>query len=329
MAIRLSFCIPTYNFSKFIGKTIQSIISQANDEIEIVIVDGASTDNTQEIVNNYQKKFPFIRYFLRDKNMGLDKDLDKSVELAEGQYCWLLSSDDVIKPGALDRVFHEMSFGYDIYIFNRTECSVDLRPVRDRLWLSPEIGDRVFTISNKRDLLCYFDRSRSIGALLSYCSSIVFNRQYWNRSSYNEKFTGTGYAHAYRLFSSYGGHCTLKYIKDALVLCRGDNDSFLKQGAIKRFLLDVDGYKLLADNIFLNDSTSKVAFLQVLKREIRLPYLIKLRSLVHNSAQWDEIEQKLSEYNYNPKALRMARILGSLKPLVAFALYLKQQLKKK
>ena len=328
MKIKLSFCIPTYNFARFIGQTLHSIVSQANNEIEIVIVDGASTDNTLEIVQDYQKRFPNIRYLLREKNMGLDKDLNKSVDLAEGQYCWLLSADDVLKPGAIDRIFREISLGHDIYLFNRTECDLNLRPVRDRRWLSSDMRDHVFTLSDKGDLLYYFSRARSIGALLSYCSSIVFSRQYWNCSSYNENLTGIGYAHVYRLFSALTGYQTLKYIREALVFCRGDNDSFLTQGAIRRFLLDIDGYRLLADTIFPNDKTSKTAFLQVMKRQVRLPYLIKLRSLVYDITQWDDIEHKLLRYGYDPRTLRTARILGSLKPLVASALFLKQQLVK-
>ena len=53
--IRLSICIPTYNFGEFIGATLQSIIKQATDEVEIVVVDGASTDNTAEVVRAFQR----------------------------------------------------------------------------------------------------------------------------------------------------------------------------------------------------------------------------------------------------------------------------------
>ena len=57
MGIKLSFCIPTYNFADFIGETLESIIIQATDEVAVIIVDGGSTDNTREIVESYQKNF--------------------------------------------------------------------------------------------------------------------------------------------------------------------------------------------------------------------------------------------------------------------------------
>lgn len=59
---QLSICIATLNRAAFIGQTLDSIIRQATDEMEIVIVDGASSDNTKEIVEHYQRQFPRLRY---------------------------------------------------------------------------------------------------------------------------------------------------------------------------------------------------------------------------------------------------------------------------
>ena len=68
--IQLSFCITTRNRADFIGEALDSIISQAGDNVEIVVVDGASTDNTTEVVGQYQKKFNNIVYRRLEKNGG-------------------------------------------------------------------------------------------------------------------------------------------------------------------------------------------------------------------------------------------------------------------
>ncbi len=60
--IRLSVCIPTYNFGRFIGETLDSIVRQATEEIEIVVLDGGSTDNTTEVVEGFRDTFPRLRY---------------------------------------------------------------------------------------------------------------------------------------------------------------------------------------------------------------------------------------------------------------------------
>jgi len=67
MSIKLSICIPTYNRAAFLGEALDSVIRQATDEVEIVVSDNASTDNTEALVREYQARFPRIRYH---KNPG-------------------------------------------------------------------------------------------------------------------------------------------------------------------------------------------------------------------------------------------------------------------
>lgn len=327
MDIKLSICIPTYNFSDFIGQTLDSVISQAGLDVEIVVVDGASTDNTPAIVKEYQKKFSKLTLFCRDKNVGVDKDLAKSVELSKGQYCWFLSSDDVLKSGAIKCIINEIDNECDIYLCNRIECDVKLRPLRKRFWLSKDVGSKVFNIADKKELLSYLDKAYSIGALFSYCSSIIFKRKRWNQLSYSEKFDGTGYAHVNTLFSFNDDSNRLKYIKDALVLCRGDNDSFLEQGKVRRFLMDIDGYSLLASHLF-DDNNVRDAFLKVIRREMKFHYLIRIRSLTENIQLWNDIEQKLLRCGYSLMSLRLIRIFGSLKWIVSIFEYIKKRIKR-
>lgn len=97
-AIRLSVCIPTYNFGAFIGATLDSIDGQATDEVEIV-VDGASKDNTAQVVQQVEQSFARLRYCRRDVKGGVDADLALALELARVDYCWLMSSDDVLASG--------------------------------------------------------------------------------------------------------------------------------------------------------------------------------------------------------------------------------------
>ena len=67
---------------------------------------------------------------------------------------------------------------------------------------------------------------------------------------------------------------------------------FLANGLVRRFMLDIDGYRLLADNLFNNDPELRIAFLSVLRREVRLHYLIKVRSSAGDMGLWGMIEKK-------------------------------------
>ncbi|MBU6198109.1 MAG: glycosyltransferase, partial [Xanthomonadaceae bacterium] len=68
---KLSFCIATRNRADFIGETLASIATQCDgrgDEVEIIVLDGASTDNTAEVIGKLQSSFPFIHYFRQESN---------------------------------------------------------------------------------------------------------------------------------------------------------------------------------------------------------------------------------------------------------------------
>ena len=70
----LSICIPTYNSSEYLAETLDSIVSQFIDEdifsqVEIIISDNASPDDTTEIVESYQKNYKNILYFRNEANL--------------------------------------------------------------------------------------------------------------------------------------------------------------------------------------------------------------------------------------------------------------------
>ncbi|HEX9021742.1 MAG TPA: glycosyltransferase family 2 protein [Nitrospirota bacterium] len=325
--IRLSICIPTYNYGAFIGETLNSITDQLEpdaESVEVVVVDGASTDNTPQVVENFRGRIPKLVYHRLDRKGGIDSDLERTVDLAHGEYCWLLSSDDVQTPGALSRILHEIEAGYDIYLFNRTECDKDLRPRRNASWLSPDIEDSIFPFTNHGEFISYFKRSRSIGALFSYISSIIVRREKWLTIPRHEKLIGSNYAHVFRLFSILLNGGVLKYIKDPLVLCRGDNDSFLDNGLFHRYLIDIDGYLLLASELFPDEPVRR-AFLAVMRREHDWRQFVGLKSAVSihaaDNAKWIDLERKLLKYGYPRAELFVVRMLGSsrfLRRLVYF-----------
>jgi len=319
--VRLSICIPTYNFGEFIGETLESIIEQAGDEVEIVVGDGASTDNTEEVVRSYQSKFPRLRYQKFEKKGGIDLDLARTIGLAGGDYCWLLSSDDVLRLGAIRRVLDEIRHGHAIYLCNRTDCDRELNEIINRFWLKKESGDGVFDFSDRAVLLGYLEAAQSLGALFSYISSIIVSREKWKGVSDNTAVMGSNYAHVYKLFSIATNGGKVKYITNSLVSTRLDNDSFMVNGIVKRFLIDLDGYELLSSCLF-DESSVREAFKSVMRREHKwLPFV--LVNKVEAQSEWDNLARKLRSYGYHPAILFMAGRLGGSVRMRAFARYLR------
>lgn len=95
--------MPVYNAGRFIGRALESVFKQTYRDIEIVLVDDCSTDNSAEIIKSYQTEHPEIIYHLQEKNMGAGVARNMALEMATGRYVAFLDSDDVWLPDKISR----------------------------------------------------------------------------------------------------------------------------------------------------------------------------------------------------------------------------------
>lgn len=95
--MKISFCIPQYNRIQYLLKNLDILSRQTYDNIEVVISDDASTDDTEEQIEKYKLTYRYpLSYYRHSKNVGYDANLRKSMELATGDFCFLLGNDDTI-----------------------------------------------------------------------------------------------------------------------------------------------------------------------------------------------------------------------------------------
>ncbi|WP_294095053.1 glycosyltransferase family 2 protein [uncultured Cetobacterium sp.] len=91
----VSVIVPNYNCEKYIGETLGSILEQSYKNIEIIIIDDCSTDNSYSIALNYSKKYSNIIVEKLEKNSGAGIARNRGIELATGEYIAFLDSDDI------------------------------------------------------------------------------------------------------------------------------------------------------------------------------------------------------------------------------------------
>ena len=142
----ISICIATYNRANFISETLDSIVKQLNYQIEIIIVDGASTDNTEEIVKKYLIHSNF-KYFKLNKKGGVDYDYNIAVGLASGRYCWLFTDDDIIKPNSISKIITEIENNkFSLIIINSEIRNKDLTKILERYILPNTTYNNIYSI---------------------------------------------------------------------------------------------------------------------------------------------------------------------------------------
>jgi glycosyltransferase involved in cell wall biosynthesis len=98
---RISIVVPSFNQGQFIGHTLESIISQNYPNLELIVVDGGSTDETQGVIKQYDKH---IQWWVSEHDSGLANAINKGMAQATGEILAWLNSDDCLMSGALFRV---------------------------------------------------------------------------------------------------------------------------------------------------------------------------------------------------------------------------------
>jgi glycosyltransferase involved in cell wall biosynthesis len=103
MQEKVSVIIPTYNRSKLLERAIQSVLSQNHKNLELLIVDDGSTDDTAKICKNYVNKDERIKYFYQNNSGGPATPRNVGIEKSTGSFIAFLDSDDEWLPNKLER----------------------------------------------------------------------------------------------------------------------------------------------------------------------------------------------------------------------------------
>ncbi len=105
----VSVIIPTYNRAHLLGRAIQSVLDQTFEDYELIVVDDASTDDTEEIVNAFSD--PRLRYVRHGENRGAPAARNTGIQVSNGAYVGFLDSDDAWHPEKLDRQIRKFQEG--------------------------------------------------------------------------------------------------------------------------------------------------------------------------------------------------------------------------
>jgi abequosyltransferase len=276
-AISLSICIPTYNRAAFLKEALGSVIGQLTQNIEIVICDNASTDNTLEIVKEYERIFPNLTFFKFDVNQGAIRCFFKTIELAQGTFFWLLGSDDKIAPGSIEKIMkqintnHELTGitfayeGYDYDMQKKIELPRFINYDSDRVITEPE------------------DFIKNILPYYGFLSCILFKRDLWQEISKCtpiDKLVTTDagpYLLAYISSKIFMKYPKIIYLTHPCMYWRSGNDSFEQEfGEFKRFRFLVSGFSIIAHSLFPKNLKLKKLALKRISELDTKSYLVKL-----------------------------------------------------
>ena len=210
----LTIAIPTYNRCELLKMALDSILHQINTRVEVIVCDNASEDNTEELVKKYVNEYG-IKYYRNKKNLRMDGNFLKCLELAEGKYIHLMSDDDILLEGAVDAILRKIESEAPDYI-NLNSCAYweDKRKMSAPRMLLEE------------DLIT-FDKAeyiKKLGVYITYISATILRKEDFLQIENPQKYFGTHFLHAHIVLEILGkGDKKVIITKEPALACKMNN----------------------------------------------------------------------------------------------------------
>lgn len=179
----ISVCIPTYNRSAVLSRTLDNLTQQSLDNIEIVVSDNCSSDDTWNILNNYRNLYPEnIKIYKNQENYGANYNIIKCLELGNAEFKVLCSDEDDVLINDLKEYLDNLRFQYDIKLV-LTNINLNNR-------FKYKYLDQLYIPGYRTIKLLGFKRYYMTGFIFR-CDSIDFPSLYYEFNTPNHGFLNT------------------------------------------------------------------------------------------------------------------------------------------
>ena len=217
----LTISIPTFNRSNYLNKNLSFIHQQCSEEqnFELIVIDNASTDDTNDVVNKYQNMGLSITYIRNAVNLGSHDSIAKGYLLAKTSYVLVLGDDDFLIPGSIEciiKILEKKPIGL-IYMNSKSFTDINYLP----------------KINSIRNINYYIYNDNSIIKLMNldvaFISSLIINKNYISKTLLY-KFINGSFNQCTASLSAIEGDLPIVYIPNIMFLQRamGQNDVSFK-----------------------------------------------------------------------------------------------------
>ena len=145
--ILLTVIVPVYNLEKCIGNCIDSLLNQSFHDMEILVIDDASTDHSLKILNQYATKDRRIQVFAQSESIGPSTARNIGYREAKGEYVYQIDGDDFLVSGALERMYKcAVENQLDFLTFS-ADAFADTKEIENRVKNSLNLYKRIGAIT--------------------------------------------------------------------------------------------------------------------------------------------------------------------------------------
>lgn len=219
MGVLLSICIPTYNRSACLRVCLESILQSAEgiqDQIEILISDNDSTDDTNSVASKFSAQYPCIRYDRNSRNLGCERNVYKVVSSTATEYIWIVGDDDKIAPNAIPTILKHLESKYDLIVTDYA--------IYDKYIAIQKLPSR-FNLTDNRVFDDLDELMKVFGIQLGYMSNLIMKKSVFLSTPFPEyeAFADYGFSIMYTVYAGLQPSAQVLYLADPLVHNRADN----------------------------------------------------------------------------------------------------------
>lgn len=241
----LSICITTLNRDEFLGQILERLSKELDDlktkNVELIILDDASVDNTKAMCAQYESKFSNIHYYRNPARVGLAPGIHQVSKYATGKYVWYLSDDDDIYRGTLSKIIDMLLKNCDVYYLNIDQydknCKVLLKPNLLKLKNRVKLGSKKSFFSH---LSSYFPDIFTIDWFTTYLSNLIIRTELIREMDFDIEIYNKDKNHAYfpQLLPIFQSRRELSFYlaKESVVKFRSDNASYALDSRLKNYI---------------------------------------------------------------------------------------------
>lgn len=188
----LTIAIPTFNGAGTISNMLDILLPQVTSDVEVMIVDNCSTDETPKIIEDYRKNYPCIKYLRNEKNIGADGNFLKCMRLASGKYIHLLSDDDVMTEGTLKEILNFLKSSPLMgLVFLGTANFYSKYEGKEKCVCPNELADKNICTNDKKQFMVYAKH------YWGFVSSFIISKEKFSHINNPEQYFGTYWLQSY------------------------------------------------------------------------------------------------------------------------------------
>lgn len=233
--MKVSVVITSYNYDKYIKDAIESVLNQTYSDFELVIIDDCSTDNSVNIINQFEDER--IKFIQNEENLGLKNSMQKAISCCTGEWIAFLESDDLWLPDTLEkRLACAEKYPQVGIIFN------DVLEFGDEDWLLAVKNnfDRVRKILSKKTFPKNIFYDINVHNLILTFSSVMIKRELFENVSFE---TPIDALLDWWLYIHIAYNTEAYYMKDKLTKWRQHKQSYIMRKKKSKFkMANIEAY---------------------------------------------------------------------------------------